>query len=270
MWLQVAATVPSQSPQPFYQSGAWDATTGALTRDADLKIYEAQLGVAGVAAEDYPQAFHFATNQIVWKDNRIPPAGFDTTAANYAEMAPVPASSYPPVAGKLPNWDDTPYGIRVPADASGDIEVTVSLLYQTTSKDYVDFLASANSSNGRGSDLQRIWRNHDRAPPVVMAQQTFVIRNVAPAGPGGGDDGGEGPPVDDLGGAEPPGDDLAVPGEPEGEDMSVPDDLTPEPVPPLVGCSCDVGQRPTAPPAASLVLVAAAALLARMLRRRRR
>ncbi|HWE26725.1 MAG TPA: hypothetical protein VHB97_01930, partial [Polyangia bacterium] len=181
MWLMVTATTSDGAT--LLDSGDYDATTGILTRDAQLKIYEIALGAAGTAPTAYPQAFHFARNQIVYADNRIPPSGFDTTAANFDEMAPVPATLYPASNGKLPNWDDTTYTITLPPDASGALTVTAQLVYQTMSKDYVEFLAAENSSNARGSDLMQVWTNHDRAPFVVMATASFAVPILAaPAG----------------------------------------------------------------------------------------
>ena len=188
MWLSVEASVPTAAvPAPFFQSGAWDATTGVLTRDAQLKIYEVALGVAGAAMEAYPTQFHFVRNQIVFQDNRIPPSGFDTQDVKFDEMAPVPASLYPTTAGGryLQNWDDTSYRLAIPATATGDVQVVVKLLYQTASKDYIDFLqANGRTGNGttttRGDDMKTVWQNHGKSPPVVMATQTFTITNTAP------------------------------------------------------------------------------------------
>jgi MYXO-CTERM domain-containing protein len=189
MWLEVQASVPSDpsATTPFFQSGAWDAATGVLTRDAQLKIYEVALGRAGATMEPYPTQFHFVTNQIVFQDNRIPPAGFDTTNVKFDEMAPVPASLYPPTTANgtiLQHWDDSSYTIAIPATATGDVQVTVSLLYQTASKDYVDFLQAngprAGNAVTRGDDIKTVWQNHGKSEPVVMATQTFTVMNTAP------------------------------------------------------------------------------------------
>jgi MYXO-CTERM domain-containing protein len=185
MWLLVQASVPSDPsmPPPFFESGAWDLGSGVLTRDTQLKIYEVALGRRGAAMEPYPTQFHFVTNQIVFQDNRIPPAGFDMNNPAFDQMAPVPSSLYPPATPggtTLRNWDDSSYTIPVPALATGDVRVTVSLLYQTASKDYIDFLRTANTTNGRGEDITTVWNNHGRSTPVVMATQSFTVANTAP------------------------------------------------------------------------------------------
>ncbi len=204
MWLMVTAT--TTDGQTLLDSGDYDATTGILTRDAQLKIYEIELGAAGAAATAYPQQFHFVRNQIVYADNRIPPSGFDSSAANFDEMAPVPATLYPATNGKLPNWDDTTYTLTLPPDASGTLTVSAQLVYQTMSKDYVDFLAANDSSNARGSDLMQVWTSHDRAPFVVMATATFAV------------------PI----AAAPPGSDLSLPVDLAGADLALDLGATPD------------------------------------------
>jgi hypothetical protein len=190
MWLQALAAIPSQGDgAPFFTSGGYDDARGVLTRDAQLKIYEVELGVAGAGPDPYPKLFHFVTNQIVYKDNRIPPSGFDPSVDpdRFKEMAPVtePGQSYPTDGdGHLVNYDDSRYMVPVPPWARGDVEVTVRLVYQSTSKDYIEFLEAENRSNRRGQDLRQIWQNHGRAPFTIMASQTFTVQNQAPCVPG--------------------------------------------------------------------------------------
>ena len=183
MWLQVIASVPSQTlpaANPFFQSGAYDDTSGVLTRDAQAKVYEVELSIAGRTSAPNPPEFHFAANQIVWKDNRIPPLGFDTTIANYNEMQPVGAVYPTDGSGHLVNYDDTNYSVPIPSFATGDVQIMVRLVYQTTSKEYVDFLRQTNTSNQRGQDITTIWQNHGKGPFVVMASQTFNVSNSKP------------------------------------------------------------------------------------------
>jgi hypothetical protein len=95
-------------------------------------------------------------------------------------MAPVGAN-YPTTAqGKLANWDDTTYSFKVPASAMSAVKLEVRLVYQTASKEYIDFLRSENTTNARGTDMTRIWENHGRGKYVVMATQTMMIPNTAP------------------------------------------------------------------------------------------
>jgi hypothetical protein len=259
MWLQVAASVPSdpRMPPPFFQSGAWNATTGVLTRDSQLKIYEVALGRLGAAMEPYPTVFHFVTNQIVFQDNRIPPAGFDMTNVKFDEMAPVPPSLYPPTTPNgtiLQNWDDTNYTVAIPTTATGDVQVTVSLMYQTASKDYIDFLRTNNSSNQRGEDITTVWNNHGKSTPVVMATQTFTVTNTAPFNPMYDMAGGAGL---DLSGAV---EDMAVPA----YDM----EIIPNPKKPKRGCGVSVAGADWSDLGPLASLLVAGVLFSRLRRRR--
>ena len=88
--------------------------------------------------------FHSALNDCIVKDNRIPPLGFVPNA----ETAPV-AYTYPenPARpGTLLNEDLSVYTVTVPSALVGPLLVEASMLYQTTSKEYVDFLRDENVS----------------------------------------------------------------------------------------------------------------------------
>ena len=68
-----------------FESGAYDSSTGFLNT-TDAKIYEAKLGMSqsvvdvantyGSGGYTAGESFHFALNNMVVKDNRIPPRGF--------------------------------------------------------------------------------------------------------------------------------------------------------------------------------------------------
>jgi hypothetical protein len=242
MWLQVI--VHDGTNAPFFQSGAYDDATGVLTHDAQIKIYEVEMSKAGKTAPPSPPEFHFVGNQIVWKDNRIPPSGFDPAAPNFQEMAPVGATYPVQPNGKLASWDDTSYTVPIPKSLQTGVKLTVRLVYQTASKEYVDFLRSANTTNGRGDDMTRIWENHGRGKYVVMAEQTLMLPNLAPCVPGAEVCDGQ---DNDCNGVTDDGDicvDMTVPPEP---DMAAPpDDMTEEPRPdmtervPEPGCGVSV------------------------------
>jgi hypothetical protein len=284
MWLQVIAGVPGEmGADPFFQSGAYDDTTGVLTKDAQAKIYEVELSVAGKTAPPNPPEFHFVGNQIVWKDNRIPPAGFDPTldATTWPEIAPVGATYPTDGNGHLVNYDDTPYTVAVPPFATGNVMVTVRLVYQTTSKDYIDFLRSANTTNGRGQDMTRIWQNHGRGPWVEMASTTFMVNNTAPCVPtteicDGKDNDCDGVvdngdvcvdlsvPPDDL--SAPPPDDMAMTMDDGGNDQT--DMMLARPKP--TGCGVSVAGADWSDLGPLGILIAGALLVARRWRFARR
>jgi PKD repeat protein len=181
MWLNVRAR--DAGGQIVYQSGAYDAATGILTEDAGARVYEAKLGISpgfgsGIGLAHGP-SFHFAINDTLYKDNRIPPQGFTNAAYAAFGGAPVDLSGPSPRYPDGQNWDLTAYPL--PASARS---VVATLYYQTTSKEYVEFLRDANVTNGAGLAMYDAWTANGRAAPVAMASDSFTF---APADvPGAG------------------------------------------------------------------------------------
>jgi len=171
IWLNVRAKAPSG--QILFQSGVYDPATGVLAQDEQLKVYEIHAGLspALAAALSLPAgpSFHFVLNDSIYLDNRIPPRGF-TNAAFAAIQSPPVAHVYED--GQ--NWDETPYFIPMSAES-----VIVSLYYQSTSKEYIEFLRDANVTNSAGQDLYNAWVSTGRAAPVLMAQASIAVHVVS-------------------------------------------------------------------------------------------
>ena len=55
----------------------------------------------------------------------------------------------------------------------------VDLFYQTTSKEYVEFLRDQNTTNSAGDDMHAAWVANGRAAPVAMAGDSVRFGNVA-------------------------------------------------------------------------------------------
>jgi len=151
------------------QSGAYDSDTGILDHDPQLKIYDIEPGLDSITAPLVGVAegpsFHFVLNNKVFKDNRIPPRGF--TNAAYADFGGSPVNhSY--TDGQY--WDDTYYAIPCRADS-----VEVTLYYQSTSKEFVEFLRDENITNTLGDEIYDLWNSNDKCPPTVMAQTQMVL-----------------------------------------------------------------------------------------------
>ncbi|RMF89052.1 MAG: hypothetical protein D6733_07235, partial [Methanobacteriota archaeon] len=119
------------------ESGAYDDGTGELAHDPELKIYHAEPGMKDV--EGYPDgpSFHFALNNHIYFDNRIPPRGF-RNADFERRMAYIRGAEYED--GQ--NWDETEYTIP-----EGAAKAVVRLRYQSTSKEFVEFLRDENRGN---------------------------------------------------------------------------------------------------------------------------
>jgi hypothetical protein len=171
VWLNVKAY--DAADQLVYESGHYDFGTAELSHDADAKIYEIHPGLSpGLAAAiGFPagESFHFVLSDTVYRDNRIPPRGF--TNANFQ------AIQSPPVAHTYADfqyWDDTQYFLPSVAES-----VEVTLYYQSTSKEYVEFLRDENRTNSAGQDLYNAWVSQGKAPPVVMAQAATGVTVTA-------------------------------------------------------------------------------------------
>src|SRR5690606_10233719 len=164
MWLNVRFLDAGGSL--LAQRGAYDVATATLTT-GDTKVYEAKLGVDAAisAATGIPEgpSFHFAVNNKWYQDNRIPPRGFTLAGFEAAQAAPV---AYHYDDGQF--WDDTVYSIP-----SGAARAEVALYYQTSSKEYIEFLRDENVTNDSGEILYQEWLATGRSAPVAMDEQSL-------------------------------------------------------------------------------------------------
>jgi hypothetical protein len=176
MWINVKG-YDAQGGNLVYESGAYDPGTAVLTHDADEKIYEVQPGISHrlspVIGLPVGKSFHFVLNDTLFLDNRIPPRGF--TNANFQTIqAPPVGYSY----ADSQYWDDTEY---VLPPETRFVEVT--LYYQGTTKEYVEFLRDENTTNTAGLDFYNAWAATGKAAPVAMQTDTISV-NVTATGIG--------------------------------------------------------------------------------------
>ncbi len=182
MWIQVTAR--DGAGDVVYQSGGYDPATGVLDANG-ARVYEIHLGVSpglgGALGLSSGPSFHFTLNDTVYKDNRIPPQGF--TNAAYAAFGGQPVD--PSIPGTRyadgQNWDLASYPL--PGTARS---VSAVLYYQTTSKEYVEFLRDQNVTNTAGQTLHTAWSNNAKSPPVPMASDSVafdVLGSQTPATP---------------------------------------------------------------------------------------
>ncbi len=161
VWLNVKGY--DGTGQKIYESGAYDFSTGVLAQDEDAKVYEIKPGLSPALASALGQpaghSFHFVLSDTVFSDNRIPPRGFTNAAFVQIQSPPV---GYTYVDGQY--WDDTEYHLPEAAES-----VYVTLYYQTTSKEYIEFLRDANTTNSAGQNLYNSWVAQGMAPPVAVA-----------------------------------------------------------------------------------------------------
>ena len=170
MWLNVKG-YDALGGNLLYESGAYNASTAVLTHDADAKIYETQPGISHrlspIIGLPVGKSFHFVLNDTVFLDNRIPPRGFTNAAFIAAQAEPV-AHTY--ADGQY--WDNTLY--TLPEDVRF---VEVTLYYQGTSKEYVEFLRDENNDPvpNAGSLFYDAWAATGKDAPVAMQTDTISV-----------------------------------------------------------------------------------------------
>jgi hypothetical protein len=181
---------------------------GAGEAYVDQLVYEMKPSSQGLTGED--KTFHFALATGRYKDNRIPPKGYHIDAA--AERLSVPVwhgvedASYFSGAEYAGGYDAVSLDIPGGAD-----HVEVNLYYQTTSREYVEFLRDEINGTGSltlsspapsgepgayivqsdpffaqlrawGDTLWELWThnvNVDGAAPFLMVQATLTTSPLA-------------------------------------------------------------------------------------------
>jgi hypothetical protein len=164
IWVHLTAS--SSLTDESFESGNYNASTGYLNKTG-AKVYEIKPGLSpGLAAAVglVPgESFHFVLNDTIYSDNRIPPRGF--TNVNFVSIQSPPVG-YEYADGQY--WDTTLYTLPFVPD-----EIAVTLYYQTTSKEYIEFLRDENYTNNAGTTMYDLWVNHDKCPPEEMASLSW-------------------------------------------------------------------------------------------------
>jgi hypothetical protein len=155
---------------------------GSIVLDYDRLTGTSGQKISDLAAQSpgtYHESFHFVLNNHIPKDNRIPPYGMDYDIARVRNALPVPADQYgnPGPGGAYDYWDIVE--LNPPA---GAVSADITLYYQGTSWEYIQFLWKANNEQNaflgqEGINMLDAWLNADPAnpmvPPFVMATSTW-------------------------------------------------------------------------------------------------
>lgn len=174
MWINLIAF--DSLGTKLFESGAYHADSGTLEYDSQIKVYEAKHGMTDSIASIYGlqagSSFHFGLNDTIYFDNRIPPRGFTNSAFRTRRAEPV-GYSY----ADSQYWDITEY--LLPSQTK---IVTVKLMYQTISKEYIEFLRDENIGNPAdwnqwGEKLYNAWNQKGKSQPVVMNTTTVPVRD---------------------------------------------------------------------------------------------
>lgn len=176
MWLQIDGY--DADCNLVYTSGAYDAGSGTLqgyNSDPSLKVYESKQGLSPSWAAQLGlpagPSFHFALNNEIVSDNRIPPRGYSFDKFNASQAAPYTDSKPDPnryADGQY--WDTTVYAL--PEDVAwGDVR----LVHQVASKEYIEFLRDNNPNEGQnnGQILFELWKQTGKSMPEVMVDAKF-------------------------------------------------------------------------------------------------
>jgi len=174
MWINLKAYVDQIL---ITESGAYNPDSGVLSfgaKDSTTKVYEIKPGLSADHATllglDNGPSFHFVLSDTIYKDNRIPPRGFSNASFENIQSPP---AGYSYEDGQY--WDATGYKLPQMPDS-----VVVTLYYQTTSKEYIDFLRDENVTDSTGSYIYTYWRDNGKSAPVMMTQIVLGIDDISP------------------------------------------------------------------------------------------
>ena len=166
-------------------SGAFTDAGTVLPGGQPLRVYEAVHGRAGSGPGE-----HLALHDTIVKDSRIPPQGFQATLLT----APVGVDWFNAGDGGYLPYDEASFVVPLNGKAPGStVNVTARLFMQTTTPEYVHFLAEENRTDDAGQVLKGVFDALGGAPPLLMAERSASFRlSDSPQGTGGGQSGQEG------------------------------------------------------------------------------
>ncbi len=148
------------------EHGAYDPSE-ALLNEASTRVYEMKVGLSAYAAQvtglPAGESTHMALADTIWKDNRIPPRGFENAAFELGG-APVVGHEY----GDGQYWDDL--YLAIPEQTA---RASVTVFYQNLPRSYIDHLREANHSDDWGDILHAAWTATGRGAPIPMASQSL-------------------------------------------------------------------------------------------------
>lgn len=150
------------------ERGAYDLDAAEL-HEEDTKVYKKTMGitaeVAKIANLPAGESTHLALNNEVLFDNRIPARGF--TNAAYAAFGGAPKGA---VYEDGQFWDDTSFEIP-----DGAVEAVASLYFQTSTREYMEFLRDTNVTNDRGQIAYDLWVSNGKSAPFAMDMMSVAL-----------------------------------------------------------------------------------------------
>ncbi len=151
------------SDQLIEELGGYNYSNAVLTA-TNTTVYQIHPGIGPALAStlgmDAGPSLHFVLNNQIYEDNRIPPRGF--TNAEFDAFGGAPVGHH---YEDRQYWDETFYDMP-----SGAVRAHVRLYYQSTSKEFIEFLRDENNTDSNGQEMYDLWVDNDMCPPVQMTE----------------------------------------------------------------------------------------------------
>lgn len=167
MWINVKFLDDSGSI--VREDGGYDLQAATLD-DTTTKVYEKLMGITQDVADSVNlpagKSLHLVLNNEILKDNRIPPRGFTNAAFAAFGGAPVGATY---ADGQY--WDDTFFDVP-----TGATSAVATLYFQTSSREYMEFLRDTNVTDSTGQTAYDLWEAHGKSAPVAMDTMTIAVQ----------------------------------------------------------------------------------------------
>ena len=169
VWLNVEA-VRRASVRRSTSRAQYDFATAELTHDDELKIYEIHPGISPGARGGARTARRASRSTSCSPTRSSPTTGSRRGASRTrtsrrssrrSSRTPTPTGS----TGTTPSTTSRPTAETV----------HVTLYYQTTTKEYIEFLRDANTTNSAGQDLYDAWVAQGKAPPVEITSASTGV-----------------------------------------------------------------------------------------------
>jgi hypothetical protein len=176
-WIGVTLVGAGMKETPL--AGGYDLATGTIQQTPAIHIYRAEHGawdgMKGVAES------HLALHDMIISDTRIPPAGFKATATT----TPTSEIDFSDGNGGYKSSDEVTLDLTWPSDAAGEVTISARLYYQSMTREYVEFLKSANVTNTKGDELATVFQATGEGAPLVIARAEATLGQAMTTGAGG-------------------------------------------------------------------------------------
>ncbi len=183
-WIGVTFVGADKKETPL--AGGYDLATGKIQAIPAVHVYKAEHGSwdgsKGVAES------HLALHDMIISDTRIPPAGFKASKTT----TPTSEIDFSDGNGGYKSSDEVTLDLTWPADAAGQVTLSARLYYQSMTREYVEFLKSANTTNTKGDDLATVFQATGEGAPLVIARAEATLGQAMTTSTGVGGAGGSG------------------------------------------------------------------------------